>query len=170
MTQQMQGNFVGFLGCMWFKEGLCDPKRYHWNKENNFNLAQVASTSFLWPALTRILTLFWIHCACNCSHWYITYYIWFCYQGGFCKNTLLCCFFLSQRKSLCHLNSNYLLFLSLSTGKKRRLTLIECPNDINTMIDLAKVADLVRICLLTASTMNDLSMWSLWMCRAPKLP
>ena len=28
-------------------------------------------------------------------------------------------------------------------GKKRRLTFIECNNDINTMIDLAKVADLV---------------------------
>lgn len=31
-----------------------------------------------------------------------------------------------------------------SSGKKRRLTFIECNNDINTMIDLAKVADLVR--------------------------
>ena len=30
-------------------------------------------------------------------------------------------------------------------GKKRRLTLIECGNDLNTMIDIAKVADLVRI-------------------------
>ena len=29
------------------------------------------------------------------------------------------------------------------TGKKRRLTIIECNNDINSMIDLAKVADLV---------------------------
>lgn len=28
-------------------------------------------------------------------------------------------------------------------GKKRRLTFMECNNDINTMIDLAKVADLV---------------------------
>ncbi len=28
-------------------------------------------------------------------------------------------------------------------GKKRRLTFIECNNDINSMIDLAKVADLV---------------------------
>lgn len=30
-------------------------------------------------------------------------------------------------------------------GKKRRLTIIECGNDLNTMIDIAKVADLVRI-------------------------
>ena len=29
-------------------------------------------------------------------------------------------------------------------GKKRRITLVECGNDINCMIDLAKVADLVR--------------------------
>jgi len=29
-------------------------------------------------------------------------------------------------------------------GKKRRLTLIECGNDMNTMIDVAKAADLVR--------------------------
>ena len=28
-------------------------------------------------------------------------------------------------------------------GKKRRLTLIECGNDLNTMIDVAKIADLV---------------------------
>ena len=33
-------------------------------------------------------------------------------------------------------------------GKKRRLTLIECGNDLNTMIDIAKVADLVRIHVL----------------------
>lgn len=29
-------------------------------------------------------------------------------------------------------------------GKKRRLTILECSNDINMMIDVAKVADLVR--------------------------
>lgn len=29
------------------------------------------------------------------------------------------------------------------SGKKRRLTLIECNNDINSMIDVAKIADLV---------------------------
>lgn len=34
-------------------------------------------------------------------------------------------------------------FLVIFVGKKRRLTLIECNNDINSMIDLAKVADLV---------------------------
>ena len=30
-----------------------------------------------------------------------------------------------------------------SSGKKRRLTLIECPNDINSMIDVGKIADVV---------------------------
>lgn len=33
--------------------------------------------------------------------------------------------------------------LLLFSGKKRRLTIIECGCDVNTMIDLAKVADLV---------------------------
>uniref|UniRef100_A0A8C8C3H7 Bms1-type G domain-containing protein n=1 Tax=Oncorhynchus tshawytscha TaxID=74940 RepID=A0A8C8C3H7_ONCTS len=33
--------------------------------------------------------------------------------------------------------------VTIVSGKKRRLTFIECSNDINTMIDLAKVADLV---------------------------
>lgn len=35
-----------------------------------------------------------------------------------------------------------------SSGKKRRLTFVECNNDINTMIDLAKVADLVSVAKL----------------------
>lgn len=30
-------------------------------------------------------------------------------------------------------------------GKKRRLTIIECGNDMNMMIDMAKVADLVGL-------------------------
>ena len=33
--------------------------------------------------------------------------------------------------------------LLLCLGKKRRLTFIECGNDVNTMIDVAKTADLV---------------------------
>ncbi|XP_076005774.1 ribosome biogenesis protein BMS1 homolog [Genypterus blacodes] len=40
--------------------------------------------------------------------------------------------------------------VTIVSGKKRRLTLIECNNDINTMIDLAKVADLVLM-LIDAS-------------------
>jgi len=38
-----------------------------------------------------------------------------------------------------------ILFVSLlfCPGKKRRLTIIECSNDMNMMIDVAKVADLV---------------------------
>ena len=31
-------------------------------------------------------------------------------------------------------------------GKKRRLTLIECGKDINSMMDIGKIADLVCIC------------------------
>jgi ribosome biogenesis protein BMS1 len=30
-----------------------------------------------------------------------------------------------------------------SVGRKRRITFIECRNDINSMIDVAKIADLV---------------------------
>lgn len=33
--------------------------------------------------------------------------------------------------------------VTVVTSKKRRLTFIECNNDINSMIDIAKVADLV---------------------------
>uniref|UniRef100_A0A8C7FEG6 BMS1 ribosome biogenesis factor n=1 Tax=Oncorhynchus kisutch TaxID=8019 RepID=A0A8C7FEG6_ONCKI len=40
--------------------------------------------------------------------------------------------------------------VTIVSGKKRRLTFIECSNDINTMIDLAKVADLVLM-LIDAS-------------------
>jgi len=35
--------------------------------------------------------------------------------------------------------------VTVVSGKKRRLTLIECPNDINSMIDVAKIADLVLL-------------------------
>lgn len=35
--------------------------------------------------------------------------------------------------------------VTIVSGKKRRITLIECNNDINSMIDLAKVADLVLL-------------------------
>lgn len=36
-------------------------------------------------------------------------------------------------------------------GKKQRLTLIECSNDLGCMMDLAKVADLVsfHVCMLS---------------------
>ncbi|XP_051524048.1 ribosome biogenesis protein BMS1 homolog [Myxocyprinus asiaticus] len=40
--------------------------------------------------------------------------------------------------------------VTIVSGKKRRITFIECNNDINTMIDLAKVADLVLM-LIDAS-------------------
>ena len=33
----------------------------------------------------------------------------------------------------------------LGAGKKRRLTLLECGSDLNTMLDVAKVADLVLL-------------------------
>lgn len=35
--------------------------------------------------------------------------------------------------------------VTIVSGKKRRITIIECNNDINSMIDLAKVADLVLL-------------------------
>ena len=35
--------------------------------------------------------------------------------------------------------------LTLVAGKKRRLTFIECANDLNSMCDLAKTADLVLL-------------------------
>jgi ribosome biogenesis protein BMS1 len=35
--------------------------------------------------------------------------------------------------------------VSVVSGKKRRITFIECPNDLNAMIDAAKVADLVLL-------------------------
>lgn len=40
--------------------------------------------------------------------------------------------------------------ITIVSGKKRRLTFYECNNDVNTMIDLAKVADLVLL-LIDAS-------------------
>ncbi|XP_020601545.1 ribosome biogenesis protein BMS1 homolog [Orbicella faveolata] len=40
--------------------------------------------------------------------------------------------------------------ITIVSGKKRRLTLLECNNDINSMIDVAKVADLVLL-LIDAS-------------------
>ena len=38
-----------------------------------------------------------------------------------------------------------------AVGKKRRLTFIECSNDLNSMIDIGKVADLVLL-MIDAST------------------
>lgn len=35
--------------------------------------------------------------------------------------------------------------VTIVSGKRRRITIIECNNDINSMIDLAKVADLVLL-------------------------
>jgi ribosome biogenesis protein BMS1 len=32
-----------------------------------------------------------------------------------------------------------------SSGKSRRLTIVECPNDLGAMVDIAKVADLVLL-------------------------
>nr|KAG5696027.1 hypothetical protein BaRGS_013933 [Batillaria attramentaria] len=58
------------------------------------------------------------------------------------KTTLLHCIvknFTKQRLS------NVQGPVTVVSGKKRRLTLIECSNDINMMIDVAKVADLVLL-------------------------
>lgn len=43
---------------------------------------------------------------------------------------------------------------SAAPGKKRRLTFMECNNDINSMIDLAKVADLVSVSKEQTDTLN----------------
>ena len=49
-------------------------------------------------------------------------------------------------KSLCRTNLQQISGpITCVAGKKRRLTLIECNNDINCMIDVAKVADLVLL-------------------------
>lgn len=40
-------------------------------------------------------------------------------------------------------------YFCVFTGKQRRLTIIECNNDISAMIDIAKVADLVIVICLT---------------------
>lgn len=37
--------------------------------------------------------------------------------------------------------------ITVIAGKKRRLTFVECPSDINGMIDAAKFADLVLLCV-----------------------
>ena len=45
------------------------------------------------------------------------------------------------------LSSNVYSRLSFrcSTGKSRRLTLIECPNELGAIVDIAKIADLVLL-------------------------
>ncbi len=35
--------------------------------------------------------------------------------------------------------------ITVVSGKKRRLTLMECPNDLNAMCDIAKTADLILL-------------------------
>jgi len=35
--------------------------------------------------------------------------------------------------------------ITCRTGKTQRVTFIECPNDINAMMDLSKIADLVLL-------------------------
>lgn len=35
--------------------------------------------------------------------------------------------------------------ITIVSGKKKRLTFIECNNDLNSMIDIAKIADLVLL-------------------------
>ena len=37
--------------------------------------------------------------------------------------------------------------VTVRAGKNRRITFIECPNDISAMIDLAKIADLALLVL-----------------------
>ncbi|XP_070708607.1 ribosome biogenesis protein BMS1 homolog [Pempheris klunzingeri] len=63
------------------------------------------------------------------------------------KSTLIRCLIKNfTRQKLGHICGP----VTIVSGKKRRLTFMECNNDINTMIDLAKVADLVLM-LIDAS-------------------
>ena len=63
------------------------------------------------------------------------------------KSTLLQCLVKNYtRQSISNIQGP----VTIVSGKKRRLTFIECSNDINMMIDVAKVADLVLI-LIDAS-------------------
>lgn len=54
-------------------------------------------------------------------------------------------------------------FLSPVLGKKRRLQFVECPNDINGMIDAAKIADLALL-LIDGSYGFEMVTSSLFFC------
>ena len=63
------------------------------------------------------------------------------------KSTLLQCLVKNfTRQSISNIQGP----VTIVSGKKRRLTFLECSNDINMMVDVAKVADLVLI-LIDAS-------------------
>jgi len=52
--------------------------------------------------------------------------------------------------------------VTLVSGKHRRLTLIECNNDITSMIDIAKVADLVSdvcVCVLLPGSFREMEIF-----------
>ena len=69
---------------------------------------------------------------------YFIYYYKTLSKMGICENVInIIC---QCKFSFANVNSH-----SLSVGKKRRLTIIECGNDMNMMIDIAKIADLVRV-------------------------
>lgn len=58
------------------------------------------------------------------------------------KTTLIQCLIKNfTRQKVSHLKGP----VTIVSGKKRRLTFIECINDINSMIDIAKIADLVSL-------------------------
>jgi ribosome biogenesis protein BMS1 len=55
-------------------------------------------------------------------------------------------------KSLVKLYTNHTMTtvagpITVVTGKKKRITLLECPNDTAAMLDCAKIADLVLLCV-----------------------
>ena len=76
--------------------------------------------------------------------------LWLGLQYGFL------CEFMTVWSVVCVVNGcfshTHILCLFLCVGKKRRLTIIECGNDMNTMIDVAKVADLVSVCVKISFT------------------
>lgn len=65
----------------------------------------------------------------------------------FLKSDILSIFSFNTQLLFCNIFSFQTYFL---LGKRRRITLIECNNDVNSMLDLAKVADLVLL-LIDAS-------------------
>ena len=62
-----------------------------------------------------------------------------------------------QHQNMFHDLTSFICMSSVFSGKQRRLTLIECNNDINSMIDIAKIADLVSTGLVSIFSLFEMS-------------
>jgi ribosome biogenesis protein BMS1 len=58
--------------------------------------------------------------------------------------------------------------ITVVTGKSRRVTLVECPTDLNAMCDLAKIADLVLLVVDGAFGFEMETFEFLNMCQVPR--